>query len=113
MRLACEAREVQVTKKVSAQAPTKSAVHGDAPDDVPDASQQQNSSETGRGDADEPAAQHEADDADSESSRRPLIVPDDLQRSLTSHSDLTFVQLGQLLGFLPQDSLPSGRRTKP
>ena len=54
----------------------------------------------GRGSAHEPIAQHEAGAANSESSRHPLVVPEDLQRSLANHSDPTVAQLGALLGSL-------------
>ena len=76
-------------------------------DDSQDESQQEIPTGKGRGSAYEPVAQHGADDAASESSRPPLVVPDDLQRSLASHSDPTVVQLGALLG-----SLTSGLAAK-
>ena len=80
-------------------------------DDSQDESQQEIPSEPGRGSADEPAAQHEADDAASESSRPPLVVPDDLQRSLASHSDPAVVQLGALLGSLTSGLAAERKKT--
>ena len=72
----------------------------------------QSSSETGRGSADESDSQHEADDADAESSHHPLVVPDELQRSLSGHSDPTFFQLGHLLGSLTSGLAAEREKTR-
>ena len=53
-----------------------------------------------------------ADDTESESSRPPLVVPDDLQRSLAGHSDPTFVQLGELLGALTSGLAAERKKTE-